>query len=144
MCMAPFLTCRKSMCPVTEFSASSERSRMPCSVSRAAMSSCASHTGTSNPQPIGNVAFRPMEAGQEDAGGLSDGVGNDRTVGQFKVERRPDKFNRDLNQRQQLVSRQATMTVVHRLGQGIGDAGPDPDDRRLLDAKFHGDGVSGF
>src|SRR5258708_21940315 len=37
--------------------------------------------------------------------------------------------------------RQATMAFIHRLGQSIGDAGPNPDHCGLLDAESHGDGV---
>jgi hypothetical protein len=89
-----------------------------------------------------------MQAGQEDAGGLADAVSDDRTFGQFKIERGPDKFHRHFKQpfgqRQQFVRWQATMTVVHRLGQGIGDAGSDADHRRLLDAEFHRDRISGL
>jgi hypothetical protein len=33
-----------------------------------------------------------MQSGQEDAGGLPDGVGNDRAVSQFEIERGTDQF----------------------------------------------------
>ena len=33
------------------------------------------------------------------------------------------------------------MAFAHGLGQGIGDAGANPDHRRLLDPELHGDGV---
>src|SRR5271170_2269854 len=36
------------------------------------------------------------------------------------------------------------MTIVHRFGQRIGDAGTNPDHRGLLDAEPVGDGVSGL
>src|SRR5262245_36821419 len=33
------------------------------------------------------------------------------------------------------------MAFIHRLGQSVGDAGPNPDHCGLLDAEPHGDGV---
>src|SRR5258708_7661066 len=33
------------------------------------------------------------------------------------------------------------MAFIHRLGQSIGDAGPNPDHCGLFDAELHGDGV---
>ena len=49
-----------------------------------------------------------------------------------------------LGERDQLIGRQAAMTLVHGLGQGKGDAGPHPDHGGLLDAELHGDGIGGL
>jgi hypothetical protein len=41
---------------------------------------------------------------------------------------------------QQLIARQAAMTVVEPFGQRIGNAGPGPDQRGLFDPEFGGIG----
>ena len=48
-----------------------------------------------------------------------------------------------LGKRHQFIGRQAAVTLVHGLGQRVGDAGADPDHRGLLDAEFHGDRIGG-
>ena len=77
-----------------------------------------------------------------------DGVGHHRALGELQLERGVDHLGRDLEQlggqRTQLVGRQAAMALVHRLGQGEGDAGPGPDHRRLLDAEPRRDLVGGL
>ena len=49
-----------------------------------------------------------------------------------------------LGQRDEFVGRQAAMSLVHRLGQRIGDTGADPHHGGLLNAELHGDGVGGL
>ena len=68
-----------------------------------------------------------------------DRVGHHRALGELQLEGGVDQLGRDLQQlggeRAQLVRGQAAMALVHGLGQGVGDAGPGPDHRRLLDAE---------
>ena len=98
--------------------------------------------------PLGNDLLGPVEAGEEDAGRLADRVGDDRSLGQFEIERGLDQLLRDLEQldgqRHQFLGGQAAMALVHRLGQRVGDPGAHPDHRRLLDAELHGDRVGGL
>ena len=100
------------------------------------------------PYPLGDDLLGPVEAGEEDAGGLADRVGDDRSLGQFEIERRLDQLRGDLEQldgkRHQFLGGQAAMALVHRLGQRVGNPGAHPDHRRLLDAELHGDGVGGL
>ena len=49
-----------------------------------------------------------------------------------------------LGKRYQLFRRQAAMSLIHGLGQRIGNSGAHPDHRRLLDAELHGDRVGGL
>jgi hypothetical protein len=86
-----------------------------------------------------------METGKKNTVCIGEAVGNHRAIGQFKIERCTDQFLRHIEelfgQRRQFGYRQTAMAVVHRFGQGIGDSGPYSDHGRLIDAKFHGDGV---
>ena len=99
-------------------------------------------------KPIGDRLLGPVEARQEHAGGLADLVGDHRALGSFEFEGREDQFLRRFEQffgqRDQLVRRQSAMTVVHRLGQRVGDPGAQPDHRGLFDAELHGDRVGGL
>jgi hypothetical protein len=65
----------------------------------------------------------------------------------FEAERRFDEFGRDLeellSERNELLGRKATMAVVHRLGERVGDAGTHANERGLLDAELGRDLVSG-
>ena len=123
-----------------------------CSIHGSALSGSMQGQGSvplTKPQyPLGNHLLGPVQAGQKDAGSLADRVGDDRSLGQFQIERRPDQLRRDFEQldgkRHQLLGGQAAMALVHRLGQRIGDPGAHPDHRRLLDAELHGDGIGGL
>ena len=99
-------------------------------------------------EPLGNDLLGAVEAGEEDAGRLADRVGDDRSLGQFEIERGLDQLLGDLQQldgqRRQFLGGQSAMTLVHRLGQRVGDPGAHPDHRRLLDAELHGDRVGGL
>src|SRR5262249_61228398 len=78
--------------------------------------------------------------GGEGAASVIDVVGNDRAVLKLQAKRRVDQLSRYLEQllceRYELVGGQAAMPLVHGLGERVRDAGPDPDQRRLLDAEL--------
>ena len=88
-----------------------------------------------------------MQAAEEYAGGILDGVGDHRAFGQFQVQRGPDQivghFQEPGRERPELFFRQTAMTLVHRFGQRIADARADPDHGRLLDPELHRDRVGG-
>ena len=96
-------------------------------------------------QPIGDRLLRPVEARQEDAGGVADLVGDHRALGSFELEGRQDQFLRRFEQffgeRDQLIRRQSAMTLVHRLGQRVGYSGAQSDHGGLFDAELHRDRV---
>src|ERR1039458_8448685 len=64
---------------------------------------------------------------------------------ELEIERSADEFLRDLDQlfgkRYQLFRRQAAMSLIHGLGQRIGNPRADPHHGGLLDAELHRDGV---
>ena len=96
-------------------------------------------------QPVGDRALCPMQTSQEYAGCFANPVGDHRALLQLKLKRGPDQLlwhlEQLLGQRHQLIRRQAAMTLVHRVGQRIGNPGANPDHRRLLDIELHGDGI---
>ena len=75
-------------------------------------------------------------------------IGDDRSLGQFEIQRGLDQLRGDLQQldgqRHQFLGGQSAVTLVHRLGQRVGDPGAHADHRRLLDAEPHGDRVRGL
>ena len=97
---------------------------------------------------LGDNFLGSIQAGQKHACRLANGGCDHRSLGQFQIERGLDEFLCDLQQLHregpELLGWQATVAVVHGFRQGVGDAGPDPDHRRLLDAEPHGDGVGGL
>ena len=64
---------------------------------------------------------------------------------QFEIQGGLDQFRRRLEQTRrragQIPPRQPAVSVVHGLGERIGDPGPQPDHGRLLDAEPHGDRI---
>ena len=105
--------------------------------------------------PLASVSRRsatarsaPVQAGQEHAVGFADPVGDHRALLQLEIERGADQVRRDLEQalrqRNQLGDRQAAMSLVHRLGERIGNPGAHPHHGGLLDAELHRDGVGGL
>ena len=104
--------------------------------------------GRDRPQPFGDAALGVVEAGEEDAVRLADAIGDHRAVGQLQIERGADQCLRHLEQalreRDQFRDRQAAMALVHRLGEGVADAGADADHRGLLNAEAGGDGIRGL
>ena len=90
-------------------------------------------------QPIGDHLLRPIEASQERAGGVADFVGNHGAVGLFELEGGEDQltwgFEQFFGKRNQLIRRQSTMTLVHRLGQRVGYSGAQSDCRFTLIAE---------
>ena len=97
---------------------------------------------------IGDHLLGPVKAGQEHAGGFADLVGDHRPLGSFELECGQDqllgRLEQFFGQRDQFLRRQAAVALVHRLGQGIGDSGAQPDHRGLFDAELHGDRVGGL
>ena len=97
--------------------------------------------------PTGDRALGPVQSSEEDAGRVFHRVRDHRAVGQLQlqVQRGADQFGGNLQElgreRSQLLFRQAAMSLVHRLGQRMADAGADPDHGRLLDAELHGDRI---
>ena len=75
-------------------------------------------------------------------------VGDHRALLQLEIERSADELLRNLEQlfgkRYQLFCRQAAMSLIHGLGQRIGNPRADPDHGGLLDAELHRDGVGGL
>ena len=99
-------------------------------------------------QPLGDGAFRPVQAGKEYTGCLANPVGDHCALLQLEIERGADQLLRHLEQllgqRDQLFRRQAAMAFVHGLGQRIGNPRANPDRRGLLDAELHRNGVGGL
>ena len=89
-------------------------------------------------QSLGNALLGAVKPGQEHAGALADRIGHHAALGQLQLQGRRHDLGRNLQQgrrlQMQLVRRQAAMTLVHGLGQGVADPGPGADHRRLLDA----------
>jgi hypothetical protein len=98
-----------------------------------------------NQKPLGDGAFGAMQTGKENTVRITEAVSNHRAIGQLEIEGRSDQVLRHVEeffgQRRKFGHRQTAMAVVHRFGQRIGDSGAHPDHGRLVDAKFHGNGV---
>ena len=88
------------------------------------------------------------ELAQEDTVPVFHRVGHDTAVRQFKIDGLLKCRRGDLQEcfglSEEIVARQPAMPVVHRLQQGIGDAGPGADHGRLRDAQLFGDLVGGL
>ena len=78
-------------------------------------------------QPLGDRLLGPVEASQERAGGVADLIGDHGALGSFQLEGGQDqflwRFEQFLGERDQLIRRQPAVTLVHRLGQGVRNAG---------------------
>ena len=90
-------------------------------------------------QPLGDALLGAVEPGQEHAGALADRVGHHAAVGELQLQG-GSTISAGISSsaaacEMQLVRRQAAVTLVHGLGQGVADAGPGADHRRLLDAE---------
>ena len=87
-------------------------------------------------------------AGQKYTRRFANPVGDHRALLQLEIERSADELLRNLEQlfgkRYQLFRRQAAMSLIHGLGQRIGNASADPHHGGLLDAELHRDGVGGL
>ena len=79
---------------------------------------------------------------------IANRVRDHRSLGQLEVQRGQNQLLRNLQQLDrkpcQFLGGQAAVTIVHRFGQRIRDAGANPDHRRLLDAEPAGNCVSGL
>src|SRR6185437_15212527 len=88
-------------------------------------------------QPLDDGALRPVQAGQKYTGRFANPVGDHRALLQLEIERSADEVLRDFEQllgkRYQLFRRQAAMSLIHGLGQRIGNPRADPHDGGLLD-----------
>jgi hypothetical protein len=99
------------------------------------------------PEPPGDLPFGVVETGEEDAASVVEIIGNDGAVLKFEADSRLDQLRRHLEQLlregNELVRWQAAMSVVHRLGERVGDAGTDANERGFLDAELGRDLVGG-
>ena len=97
------------------------------------------------PQALGNCLLGSIEPGEEYTARLAHGIGDDGALGKLEIQRSLDEFLRHIQQfdrqRRQFFDRQAAVTLVHGFRQRIGNSGAHPDHGRLLDPKFHGNGV---
>jgi hypothetical protein len=95
-------------------------------------------------QAIALPASIDGQGGRPPASALS---GNDGAVLKFEADSRFDQLRRHLEQLlregNELVRWQAAMSVVHRLGERVGDAGTDANERGFLDAELGRDLVGG-
>ena len=75
--------------------------------------------------PLGDPVLGPVQTCEEDAGRVSDGVGDDAARGELLLDRRADEIARRLQklrrQGRQLFGRQAAVSVVHGFGQRMAD-----------------------
>ena len=89
----------------------------------------------------GDRPLGPVQSAEEYAGDLPHRVGDHRAFGQFQFQRRPDQivgnFQEAGRERPKLLLRQAAVSLVHRFGQCITDAGANPDHGRLLYPELH-------
>ena len=96
-------------------------------------------------QPLGDGALRPVQAGQKHTRCFANSIGDHCALLQFEIERSANELLRNLEQlfgkRYQLFGRQAAMSLIHGLGQRIGNPRADPHQGGLLDAELHGDRV---
>ncbi|SHI08061.1 hypothetical protein SAMN05443248_8011 [Bradyrhizobium erythrophlei] len=96
-------------------------------------------------QALSNDALGPVQTCQKHAACFADTIGNDRALRYFEIKRLSNEFRRNLEQllgqRRQFVGRQATVPLVHGLGEGERDASPDPDHGRFLDPQLPCDRV---
>ena len=87
-------------------------------------------------RPARNTQARPSTSSATTSPGL-----------ELQRQRLVDRLGRDLEQlggeRSQLVRRQAAVALVHRLRERVGDPGPHPDRRGLLDPELGGHDVGG-
>ena len=89
--------------------------------------------------------LRPVEARQENAGGVANLVGNHGALGSFELEGSEDqlfrRFKQFFRERDQLICRQSTMTLVHCFSQRVRYPGTQPNHGGLFDAELHCDRV---
>jgi hypothetical protein len=94
-----------------------------------------------------DLPFGVVETGEKDAAPVVEIIGNDGAVLKFEADSRLDQLRRHLEQLlregNELVRWQAAMSVVHRLGERVGDAGTDANERGFLDAELGRDLVGG-
>jgi hypothetical protein len=99
------------------------------------------------PQPLRDGLLGPVQARQEHAGRALQRVRHHVTCLELQLERRLDQLRGYLDQGGglggELRHRQAAMPFAGGLGQGEGDAGPDPDHGRGLDAELLGHEIGG-
>ena len=103
--------------------------------------------GHENAQSLSNGLLGPIEAGQEHAAAAFQLVGHDVPGLQLQPQCRCDQvignFQQFGGQHRQLLHRQTAMTLVHRLGQRVTDAGTNPGQSRLLDPDLGRDLIRG-
>jgi hypothetical protein len=96
-------------------------------------------------QPGGDAALGRMQTREDDAARRPHHVGHHRPFAEFERERLRDELRANIEQLgrkpTQLLLRQAAMPLLHRLGERVADASPDPDHRRRRDAEPHRDRI---
>jgi hypothetical protein len=89
-----------------------------------------------------------MQARQKNAGRFANFVGDHRALLQFEIKGRADKplwyLQQRLSQRHQLFRRQTAVSLIHGLGQRVGNPRAHPHHSGLLDPELHRYGVGGL
>ena len=96
-------------------------------------------------EPLGDRPLGLVQAAEEHARRVRDGVCDDGVFGQLQLESGSERIVGHVEQagrqRAELVGRQSAVAVVHRLGQRVADAGAHPGHRRPGDSQLHRDRV---
>ena len=99
-------------------------------------------------QPLGNDLLSAIEAREKHAVHVADPVGDHGAFRSLEIEGGPDQVRWRVEQahgeRDQLLRREPAVPLVHRLGEGERDAGPETDHRALLEPEPHCDCVGGL
>jgi hypothetical protein len=94
-------------------------------------------------QPLGDVALGLIQCREKDAASPVHFICHYRAARDLLGEGGLDEVGRHLEQclgqRNQVFDRQPAMPVIHRLGEGVRDAGAHPHHRGLVDAEPHRD-----
>jgi hypothetical protein len=94
-------------------------------------------------QPLPDIALGLVQRGEKGAAPALELIRNDMAGGDLLGERGLDQacghLQERLGQRHQLRDRQPAMPLIHRLGEGMRNAGAYPNHRGLLDAEPHRD-----
>src|ERR1700735_4117363 len=89
-----------------------------------------------------------MQTGQKYTGRFTDAVGDHRALLKLKLKRSADKLLWHLEQlpgeRYHLSDRQAAMSLIHGLGQRVGNPRANSHHGRFLDAELHRNRVGGL
>ena len=96
-------------------------------------------------EPLGDRPLGLVQAAEEHARRVRDGVCDDGVFGQLQLESGSERIVGHVEQAggqgAELVGRQSAVAVVHRLGRRVADAGAHPGHRRAGDSQLHRDRV---